>query len=1726
MGSASYFSLLSTLDEKVREAALSALPFYSDPLRSHLLQSFSGDLTQEGHPFLANPAFEGSFAWKTAPTTMGELEGEILSHALVESMDRVGGEYVEYRFPRDRAPYRHQVEAWKILKEEDPTSLVVTSGTGSGKTECYLVPILDRLARLADSERSPLVGVRAIFLYPLNALINSQKSRLNAWTGGFNGKIRYCLYNGNLPDRLSRTISTLPAEVPDRKRLRESPPPILLTNPTMLEYMLVRNVDAPILKASRGTLEYIIIDEAHSYIGSQAAEMALLLRRVLHAFDVSPERVRFIATSATMGPREEGFKNLIGFFSDMTGQPPEKIRHIEGSREIPRLPDTVLPESEAPTLEALTHLASREGVAHDLHAALAIHPVARRIYDRYSDGENTSRVCQLSTLKEAVFPGTKPSGLSVREEEGEVLRWLDLLSEARDARGQVFLPMRAHLIFRSLANVWACIDPQCPHRAGTPLDSQDWPFGAIHLGSRSECFCGGPLYEAVFCPHCGEVSLRAQEEIREGKSFLNPVVVVTDVPGFNLEDLDLEEAAGDEIASEISSGAPVGGVQPPSNEEKSSGSSVGGTLFRVLIFNRPAKGDFGNAEEMWIDRMTRQISSDPREGSLRIQSYVLLDNTCPDCGQGVLTPPLRSFYVPPRFFIPTLTSALLEFAPDTTEAPADKPSRGRRLLAFNDSRQGSARIAASLQQFSERSRLRSLVYHHVLQRSQRESPKVMELRNEIAALEPHSHISPDIMKILLEKRKKLDEALALTPVSVSDLIQGLSSSTSDLEWMLDFYVQKDPETFSTMFRVQNLARLFLVREFGNRSRTGKTLETMGMISLVYPKISMIDCVPSSVLGAVPMAVVEWRSFLKMTIDHFLRPYGVFIEVEPRLLRWMGIPYWPKKVVPADKEAVSKNLKAWPSLRGGKNLPSLRIIQIMAHGFGLDPLAAVDQDRMDMLLSAAWDEIFGRGILTRSSDGALLSESELAFVPLTEGYVCPLTRTVLDTVIRGKSPYLSFKAPPGTGLCERISIPLYPDPFGGTVFDEREKIDMAREWLRREPQVDVLKRRGLWSELSDRIIEMAPFARAAEHSAQQDSHTLNRYEESFRKGGINVLSCSTTMEMGIDIGGVSVVAMNNLPPHPANYLQRAGRSGRRGEGRSVSLTILQMNPHDQRAFHNSLWAFSPPPPLFRVPLDSERIVDRHINAFLLTAFLRNLTETATQEKTALLCGWFFAESPSPANLYVDWCRSGELTNALKQSLKALTKGSVKDKLKWKEVLEGSAMHLDAVSQKWLSEWTPLKELSDQFQSKDESDPVVRAIGIRLARLENEYLLRELSSLGFLPAYGFPSDIVVFDNMTSSEKRARGQRGEGENAERIDNLYRRREFASRERIIALREYAPSSRVVIDGLTYVSAGITLNWHLPPDKDHVKEIQNIKTFWFCHRCGSGGTTALGQNITCLNCGTAIKAQYCREFLIPSGFAVDFNQPPSNDLRPHPPAPLPPPHIEVGGEWVSMGPAGRLRKSSKGHLIQLSGSGQFPDYLVCLACGRVEPAPLKPDTKRDPHFPLRGTSARARKRGEDVYCEGLPGSWKVKSVSLGHETYTDALEIQLRGIHGLYLDDLTMARTLAVSFRLALAEILGVSSSEIVATANPVRDEKVKATSIILYDKNASGYSTLGADHFLEILERGQKNLDCPAQCESACVECLIEYDMMSLSWHLDRKKAKEFLSNGLMEQIRTSLS
>ena len=271
-------------------------PVYKAALRTEL--SRDGFLTKG--PYLD---MNGSYK---AGRSLRELMDQGLVSRRFETLEPV--EEKERELKIERPLYLHQEKA--LLKADAGNNLIVTTGTGSGKTECFLLPILQTL--LSEEDAGTLGnGVRAILIYPMNALANDQMKRMRAIMKG-HPQITFGIYTGNTEqterkarakfhENYGRDAVVLENELISREKMRETPPHILITNYSMLEYMMLRPKDDKVFSGAK--LRYIVLDEAHVYKGTTGMETAMLMRR-LRARISTRDSVQFILTSATLGGKD------------------------------------------------------------------------------------------------------------------------------------------------------------------------------------------------------------------------------------------------------------------------------------------------------------------------------------------------------------------------------------------------------------------------------------------------------------------------------------------------------------------------------------------------------------------------------------------------------------------------------------------------------------------------------------------------------------------------------------------------------------------------------------------------------------------------------------------------------------------------------------------------------------------------------------------------------------------------------------------------------------------------------------------------------------------------------------------------------------------------------------------------------------------------------------------------------------------------------------------------------------------------------------------------------------------------------------------------------------------------------------------------------------------------------------------------------------------------------
>lgn len=1704
----SYFaSLLPEMAKRSARATLSKLGFSNVPLRKHLQDVFGNGLGREGS-FVGTPVFEATFGWTQAAPRMNELAQNLLHPRLVDAMDKPwGSDGKEYRFPRNAKPYSHQLTAWKALLGPGHQSVVVTSGTGSGKTECFMVPVLDTLARTREAEGA-LRGVRALFLYPLNALIQSQRERLRAWTGPFGADIRFCLYNGNTPDEAkAEAYREAPNEVHDRATLRSNPPPILVTNPTMLEYMLVRAQDAPILDASQGKLEWIVLDEAHNYVGSQAAEMALLLRRVLHAFGTNADRVHFVATSATIGTGDEAARRgLQEFLSRLAGVSPERVVVIEGQRWVPAISEAVNGKAAA-TLDEV----DADDSPAETYRRLCSHPVARRLRDLFDPKVSGQSYQALTAVGEAL------TSMGLPGDDASSLRWLDLLTAARDGEGREslpFLPLRLHAFHNTLNGLWACASPSCSGKQGTALEDPAWPFGRLFLEERSRCACGAPVYAIASCDDCNDTFLSAELVASGGTQRLLPTIEE------DLDEFSLDKDPEDEESTERNDDA------EPSLRHAS--------RTPVLLVNGETRGT-----AIQLDATTLEVGREqaPATLALRLQDVdsegVL---ACPCCGgSGTDGRQFRRAQIGAPFLLGNIIPTLLEFCPDG-ERPLNSPMRGRRMITFTDSRQGTARIAAQLQQDAERMALRAAVYRKLVAGSLGKSPEQVEvekriatLRGVLAAMGPDPMARSPIEALIRNDESALAALQRGTPVAFRDLADWLATQVPDIgQWTHRYYAELDQE-FRHNRGKQLLAEILLCREFARRPKRQNSLETLGLASVQYAKLAAVQVLkPAAQQHGFNLD--EWRGLLKLCLDFIVRQsFG--LQVPGRWDRWGGNKVHSKQILPpTSPERPTRSLVKWPQARptGRQH----RLVRLLSHVLRLDPATPDGRDRIDSLLLAAWDDLVSVSLLQLGgAQGRYLDVEDFSFQPMREGWICPVTRRVLDSTLRGVTPYLPEHIT-GDDLvqCRKVLIPLCA-AVSQDFPSDAERVRAVRQWLDTDETLKELTLTGTWSNISDRVVEGGGYYRAVEHSAQQTGTRLQQYEKQFREGAINLMSCSTTMEMGVDIGGINTVAMNNVPPHPANYLQRAGRAGRRGETRSVALTVCKNNPHDQHVLRNTTWPFVTRLRTPALSLSSPALVQRHINALLLSRFLRLQDKQGKLDKLTMEW-WMLPRGSSRQERFVAWCACFDKTAhaSTYEGLAALVRRTVFDGRQGYEALVADAGSIAAKhAQDWFAQFSAIEDQIGELSKRGEDDRIpLKALQVQRKRLTGEYLLRELATAGFLPGYGFPTDITTFETLNKDSAELANMR----NAEsREDNRFQRRELPSRDTVTALREYAPGAAVVIDGLVYESAGITLNWHAPATLDEANELQNIRHAWRCGRCGASGTSVLATRLEhCTACGASISHGRDRfqQYLEPAGFSVDLYAETHNDITLQRYLPVQQPWISVDADWLPLAnPAlGSFRSSPEGSVFHFSSGATGYGYAVCLECGRSAPMGSDGDESalpaafQKPHKRLRGR----RGSNDDWTCGGSDSPFKIKTgLNFGREYGTDVLEIALVGTDGHPLIDPVAAFTLAVALRRAIAERLGVDISEMGCDTKPIRDEGGRQTTVIqIFDQRSGGYSSLVAGDLPALLREARRILDCEAGCESACQHCVLSFDTRFRVEGLDRTAALSFLSDEWLAQLQ----
>ena len=1590
---------------------------------------------------LADPVFEAARTWESADCNLDDLSGELLCPDLVAALDGAGAE----RMPRNLNPWSHQLAAWEAARKG--LSCLVSSGTGSGKTECFMVPMLDDLLR--DPAKGKLTGVRAILIYPLNALIESQRERLAAWTETLKCRISFALYNGLTPEtpRGENRSNIAAAEIGNRRGIRETPPAVLVTNVTMLEYLLLRTQDRTILERSKGLLRWIVLDEAHSYIGAQAAEMALLLRRVRAAFGVEPDQVRLMATSATISEGEGTERKLKCFISDLAGLDKSHVRVIEGRAVEPDLPPTQ--ENTPLDPEGMEELDSTA-----LWEILAPHPRIRILKQALSEQSVT-----LTEVTKILF-GSADIG---RKAEAQAL--LDAAAQATcAATGARLLPWRAHIFHRSQGGLWICVDAACQHRdPELSADGSGWGFGAVWLKQRDTCECGAPVFELFACNECGTPHLLAGLETGACARLVPLHTIGTDDFA-----VDAEPDTETEDQRPVASGTVV--LSPARNDSND----------RFLKLDDRTVFDNAPPQDARSVRLTLEEDESARA-------------CCPEAARVRLVP---QRYGPP-FFMGTAVPAFIE----SLAQPLDRsglPMGGRRAITFSDSRQGTARLAAKLQQDAERNLTRAFLYHAVQEDRGPKGEDRAKLEKRLTSFRKSNdpEFADDIRSIEAQLAGNAE------PIPWTELVNRFAQQSELREFATDVWRERAHGGREMANEPNKLAEMFLYRELFRRPKVQNNAETMGLLRLSFPTLE------ERARGRLPRVLEDagidtdgWIGLASAAVDFVFRdqlairiaPDWMIRFVSPRSGRQLNTICRPG----LDRAERPAGGRPWPAPNPGPGRPSRvhRLIYALIEGNWEN---RADQDRAGEVLEFLWSLIASTAARDVGGGAFQLDFRNAAVARLDHGWLCPVTRRIFGYSPAGRSPYDPDR---------RLSLIELPHPLTANAggLDPRDRNE-AMQWCKTDAGIAELRQRGLWTDLHDRIVVYAPFLRAQEHSAQIERPVLANYEKRFKEGRINLLNCSTTMEMGVDIPNVRMVVNANVPPSISNYRQRVGRAGRRGEPWTFGVTFCRDLPLDQIVFDNPARLLSAPVTAPAVRFDSTRLIARHVHAALFAAFLREQPDGFDLKASTGACFGATEEADAPvaatsvADTFLgalrgDWGRN----DVLASNLAHLTRNTVLEGKYAAYLVAETAEAFETMLSRWRSEYS---ELLARREASAEPE-VKRAFQMRARRMKGEFLLGELARRGFTPSYGFPVDVVSFDHLSGHDR--------DETASAIA-FGEYRGGASRTLDVAIREYAPGAEIVVDGLVHRSEGVFPAWGAMADASNLEDLQD---FWECPSCRYFELARIVPGV-CPQCDTPVTSW--KRCLRPAGFLG--RRTPHTGYENLGPTVYEMPRLSAAGSpWRALPDpdTGRIRADPDGQVITLGSGLNGKGYALCLACGRAEieveegrGSPLPPRIKM--HWPLAQPRNMKLAQG---YC---PGGYTEpqriqRNVRLSHSSRTDVFELQLpdgtRRNQGL---------ALAAALREALAERLGAEAREIgVAVGLSTGPGGEKRVSAFLYDRVSGGAGLAlrlsEQEWFDACLKFALERLSCPENCAHGCPACVLRPDLSFEKEPLDRPGGRDLV-------------
>lgn len=1621
-------------------------------------------------------------------------------------------------------PYLHQLEAFRRIGSG--ASTLVATGTGSGKTECFLYPILDYCYR---QRRLGNTGIKAILVYPMNALAADQAKRIAETIHGspeLRNNVTAGMYVGKsaMDEDTASTVMGEHAIISDHKALRRNPPDILLTNYKMLDYLLIRPQDSQLWDGNDpNTLKYFVVDELHTFDGAQGTDLACLIRRLSDRLQTPCKDICFVGTSATMGNKPEDARNLCDFASAVFNTPftpdsiiaeqrqnAETFFDLNGNAVIHTIPSKEearhLADMEREEDDPARYLSEACRIVLGMEVPGAIDSAGRLQLGTWLRRSDLLRqlVIELNNepklmdeeLLTALSRQFHEFGQLQHNEQRAVLDALiSLVSYARtedNGHERPFLDVQVQLWTKELRQM----------RASVCGIKETVRYASVYELDSTEARKYLPIINCRVCGNTGwvgSINERSQRMEAGEKSFTNLYFQFRDDALAVIRPYDENHDVNPNEHTAL-------GYFCPSAE--------------CMRFTPVAQ--FDEADESGESVQCGTC------GTMRIPVQMLSLQSvgggrkhyrCPFC-QSDADLSLLGFRATPQM------SVML------TELVGDLYNDDKKTIVFSDSVQDAAFRASAFNSRTWRFALRNNAVDYLAGFD--EAPSLRRFLD--GQYDAYRTAYPDAAEFIMR----------FTPANMTwmDEYQRVASGNAG-----------GPYQRSLLEKLRNRLRIETLHELGSRSRIGRTLEKTGCAAIGY-KQETLASIAMDVRSKVRARIGEdalleheedWLHLTLLLLDT-LRLDGAFIDpLYEGYLKEAGNPY-----------VLSNSVKNWMPGSYVRSEPHFASDRKPQRKSGYIPLIGTGLSK-----GSKYEERI-RGYLTNE----LVAAGNEVQIILNALVDCCLEHGLLQAVESERNRTGAIMA---YGLNESecfvctdvcaLRCDSCGRSYNGSAANEDAWVGMhclnpyCRGRLETDASADELN-------YYRRLYHTDPPAariRAAEHTGLVDARTRNALEQRFKQkeaqpGDVNVLACTPTLEMGIDIGDLSTVILSSIPPSQSQYLQRVGRAGRR-DGNALVLAVANSRPHDHYYYNRAQEMVSGhvrPPHVF---LQASAVLERQLTAFAMDRWVNTSLRQGMQSKDIIprklqhsldavntRSGGFpltflkYVHAHTAELLHAFTTMFGATDSSIDESLQtALTlflEGGEQDPSLSARIMD-SFKAANSVIEGFEKQRKELEAMKADLktQPKDtatderirECETEIKIVDQNIKRIEKMNVFNYLSNEGILPNYAFPEGGVTLHTVLKPSPEH-----EEDGAKPIGHKRQKAKTGSYERpaMAAITELAPGNTFYAQGHQFkinrvlfgnegMESAVT-TWRLCPNCSHAEPKMNDQNVANCPVCGDARWAENDQCRPMLKISNVVSEQTYKDSLVSEGEDARSKSMFQTDV-----------YVDIdamqdrlawklngstdfGYEYVAHGTLREINfgeAANQGAKMMVNGEAEARQgFIVCSSCGAVK------DGKQGMKHAFTCPNRRGLAKTDGTEC-----------LFLYREFETEMLRLLVPGISNTR-DNNATAASFCAAIMLGLRNKFGnIDHLNAVLSNEPVQDGSgIRKTYLVIFDQVPGGTGYLkqlasDSEEMKQILMDAYVSIDeceyCRTNDQDGCYHCLLGWRQERSFDDISRKLALEML-------------